>query len=65
MSHWKEEIPQAVGRTLTGILDGAKTGAIKAFYVVGENPVGTLPPVVGCEGSIGSVASFLCVRSYL
>jgi formate dehydrogenase alpha subunit len=65
MSHWKEEIPQAVGRTLTGILDGAKTGAIKALYVVGENPVGTLPPSSGAKEALARCEFLVCQELFL
>jgi NADH-quinone oxidoreductase subunit G len=34
------EIPQAPGLDLPGMIDAAKAGKLKAFYVVGSNPVG-------------------------
>jgi formate dehydrogenase alpha subunit len=40
---WAEEIPDHGGATLLEILDRARGGEVKALYLVGENPVGTLP----------------------
>jgi NADH-quinone oxidoreductase subunit G len=36
------EIPQAAGLDLPGMIDAAKSGRLKALYVVGSNPVGRL-----------------------
>jgi NADH-quinone oxidoreductase subunit G len=33
-------IPPATGLTLAAMVESAKTGALKAFYVVGSNPIG-------------------------
>ena len=33
-------VPQAAGLTLPGMVDSARSGKLKAFYVVGANPVG-------------------------
>ena len=41
---WREELPRTPGASLTDMLAAANKGAIKALFVVGENPVGTLPP---------------------
>jgi NADH-quinone oxidoreductase subunit G len=35
-------VPQAAGLNLAGMVDAAKTGKLKALYVVGSNPVGRL-----------------------
>jgi NADH-quinone oxidoreductase subunit G len=35
-------VPQSPGLTLPQMLDGAKSGAVKALYIVGANPVGRL-----------------------
>jgi formate dehydrogenase alpha subunit len=42
-SAWGEVIPAPQGDTLLAILERARRGEIKALYLVGENPVGTLP----------------------
>src|SRR5207237_8067354 len=36
------ELPQSEGLSLPRMLDAAKTGTLKALYVVGANPVGRL-----------------------
>lgn len=41
---WKEEVPKSAGRSLMDILEEARNGGIKAVFVVGENPVSSLPP---------------------
>lgn len=40
---WAEELPTQDGATLLQIIERARKGEIKALYLVGENPVGTLP----------------------
>ena len=39
---WGGEIPRTPGLTLPEIVESAKAGKLKAFYVVGANPVGRL-----------------------
>jgi NADH-quinone oxidoreductase chain G len=41
---WKESVPTAKGLRLLDMIEGARTGRIKAMYMVGENPVRSLPP---------------------
>lgn len=64
-SVWKEEVPQAPGRTLTGILEGARVGTIKALYVVGENPVGTLPPSAGAKEALEQCEFLVCQELFM
>lgn len=41
---WGTSLPlPGTGRSLLEILEGCKSGAIKALYVLGENPLATLP----------------------
>lgn len=40
---WREEIPQEAGATFLEMIERARRGEIKALYLVGENPIGTLP----------------------
>jgi NADH-quinone oxidoreductase chain G len=40
---WHEEIPPEKGATLMEMLELARNEQLKAIYLVGENPVGTLP----------------------
>ncbi len=50
---WREEIPQHAGSTLMQILDGARAGSVKALFVLGENPIGSLPSSVGVQEALG------------
>jgi NADH-quinone oxidoreductase chain G len=43
---WKESVPTAKGLRLLDMIEGAGTGRLKAMYIVGENPVRSLPPGV-------------------
>jgi formate dehydrogenase alpha subunit len=49
---WKEDLPSAAGRYLMQILEGAQTGQVKAAFVVGENPVGSLPPSAKAQDAL-------------
>jgi NADH-quinone oxidoreductase chain G len=40
---WREDLPAEPGASLMDQLELARQGQIKALYLVGENPVGTLP----------------------
>ncbi len=40
---WAEELSTQDGATLLEIIERARRGELKALYLVGENPVGTLP----------------------
>lgn len=62
---WKEELPHGVGRTLTGILQEAKKGAIKALYVVGENPVGSLPASSGAKEALQQCEFVVCQELFM
>jgi NADH-quinone oxidoreductase chain G len=62
---WKEELPQGVGRTLTEILEDAKKGAVKALYVVGENPVGSLPPSSGAKEALQQCEFIVCQELFM
>lgn len=52
---WHEELPSTPGADLTQILERARKGEIKALYIVGENPVGTLPASMGVKEALERV----------
>ncbi len=56
-SAWGEEIPAQQGDTLLTILERARRGEIKALYLVGENPVGTLPSSMKVREALERVSS--------
>jgi predicted molibdopterin-dependent oxidoreductase YjgC len=57
---WKEELPQSPGRRLMEILEEARMGVIKALYVVGENPVASLPPSARAKEALEQVDFLVC-----
>ena len=62
---WKEELPQGAGHTLMGILEEVKKGAVKALYVVGENPVGSLPPSLGAKEALQQCELIVCQELFM
>ena len=54
-------IPGATGKDAAGIIDGCAAGAIKALYVVGENPVVSYPNRKKVETALDKV-DFLVVQ---
>lgn len=62
---WKEDVPQAPGRTLMQILDEARAGTVRALFVVGENPVGSLPPSAGAREALEKLDLLVCQELFL
>jgi formate dehydrogenase alpha subunit len=62
---WKEDIPAAPGRTLLQILDEVRAGRVKAMIVVGENPVGSLPPSAGVREALEKLDLLVCQELFL
>ena len=62
---WKAELPSAVGATLKEMIDKARAGTLKAMVVVGENPVGSLPPSVGAAEALKSLELLICQELFL
>jgi len=62
---WKEDLPQGPGRSLMEILEEARTGVVKALLVVGENPVGSLPPSTEVKEALERVEFLVCQELFL
>jgi formate dehydrogenase alpha subunit len=62
---WKGPVPSATGLTLTGMIEAANTGRLKAMVVVGENPVGSLPAHVGAKEALQKLDFLLCQELFL
>ncbi len=62
---WKEEIPQPAGATLLDMIERAQAGRLKALFVVGENPVGSLPPHTGVTQALGKLDLLVCQELFL
>jgi formate dehydrogenase alpha subunit len=66
MAHiWKRDLPPAPGATLTEMIDRARAGRLKAMIVVGENPVGSLPPHMGAREACQSLELLVCQELFL
>jgi formate dehydrogenase alpha subunit len=53
------------GSTLMDILQGCREGKIKALYVVGENPLATLPKSFGVVEALGKLELLICQDPFL
>ncbi len=62
---WKEEVPKGPGRPLMELLEQARRGAIKAMFVVGENPVGSLPPDAKATEALERLEFLVCQELFL
>ncbi len=62
---WGEEPPPDGGASLVEMLDRARAGLVKAMFVVGENPVGSLPAQVRAEESLRQLELLVCQELFL
>ena len=59
-SAWGQDLPAGNGRSLTQMLEDAKSGKLKAMLIVGENPVASLPPESGVEQALRKLEFLAC-----
>lgn len=64
-SAWHAEIPATAGATLPEILERAERGEIKALYIVGENPLGTLPISMRVREALENIEFIVCQDPFL
>ncbi len=62
---WKEDLPLAPGATLIEMIDRAQAGIIKGLFVIGENPVGSLPPQTRVKEALGKLDLLVCQELFL
>ena len=62
---WREELPRTAGATLIDMLTGADKGTLKALFVVGENPVGSLPPAARAKEALTKLDLLVCQELFL
>lgn len=63
---WGVELPRAEnGATLMQILERCRTGQIKALYVIGENPLGTLPASMQVRAALERLDLLVCQDPFL
>jgi|CXWL01.1.fsa_nt_gi formate dehydrogenase alpha subunit len=64
-SAWKDNIPSGDSRSLLDILEDARTGAVKALFVVGDNPIGSLPPQAHTQEALEKLDLLVCQELFL
>ena len=62
---WKEELPLVPGGTLIEMVDRASAGIIKSLFVVGENPVGSLPSQIRAKEALSKLDLLVCQELFL
>lgn len=62
---WGEELPSGPGATLSEILDQARAGSLKGLFVLGENPVGSLPSSAKTRDALGQLELLVCQELFL
>ncbi|MFO0774729.1 MAG: NADH-quinone oxidoreductase subunit NuoG [Nitrospiraceae bacterium] len=62
---WGEEVPTGDGASLMQMLDQARNRTLKAMFVVGENPVGSLPPDTKAREAFASLDLLVCHELFM
>ncbi len=57
--------PATSGGSLLKILEGCRSGRIKALYLVGENPLATLPASYDVKGALAKLELLVCQDPFL
>ncbi len=62
---WNISLPEGVGATLPEVIERALRGEIKALYVVGENPLGSLPASMKVREALEKIDFIVCQDPFL
>ena len=62
---WGMDVSAQPGQSLVEIIENCRAGKIKALYVVGENPVATLPKSYGVEEALSQLELLICQDPFL
>ncbi len=62
---WNATLPAGPGAPLMEMLDRCRRGEIKALYLVGENPLATLPASTGVREALEKVELLICQDPFL
>ncbi|MCY4131855.1 MAG: NADH-quinone oxidoreductase subunit NuoG [Nitrospira sp.] len=62
---WGQAVPGGAPATLPDLLSRAKAGAIKSLFIVGENPVESLPGDAGVTGALDALEFLVCQELFL
>ncbi len=65
MHLWKRDLPLTVGASLVDMLHRAQAGSLKAMFIVGENPVASLPAQIRAEDSLRKLDLLVCQELFL
>ncbi|HSA84905.1 MAG TPA: NADH-quinone oxidoreductase subunit NuoG, partial [Nitrospira sp.] len=64
-TQWKRALPTDRGASLIEMLDRADRGSIKAMFIVGENPVASLPASIHAEASLRKLDLLVCQELFM
>jgi len=62
---WKDELPSSSGWNVIQMLEQARKGRLKALYLVGEDPLGSLPSSSGVREALQSLELLICQDLFL
>ncbi len=62
---WGRAIPETAGSSLPQMLEDAQQGKLKAMFVVGENPLSSLPPSSGVHAAFEKLELLVCQELFL
>ncbi|NWF70804.1 MAG: formate dehydrogenase subunit alpha [Chloroflexi bacterium] len=62
---WKTTLPPEPGLTVTEMVDGALTGAIRAMVVMGENPLMSEPNLTHARHAMEALDFVLCIDIFM
>ncbi len=62
---WNRPLPEEAGWTLPEMIEQAHQGKIKALYIVGENPLGTLPASMKVREAFEKIDLIICQDPFL
>ena len=62
---WGRPIPETPGSSLPQMIEDAQHGKLKALFVVGENPLASLPPSSGIHAALEKLDFLVCQELFL
>lgn len=65
MKMWGLSVPAQTGDTMLEMLDRARQGNLKAMFIVGENPIESLPSDAKVPEALSSLELLVCQELYL
>lgn len=65
VTQWNGELPRTIGASLVEMLNRAKDGSLRAMFIVGENPVASLPAPIRAEDSLRKLDLLVCQELFL